>query len=438
MEGKISMATKQQVTLRFRDEYMKASKKGKGRILDEMCSVLRIGRSTARRRLAEAGRKPRGLPEGKVERPKRYSDQSRELLARVWLMMDMPCAKYLKEMLPLWMPMLRARGELAEYDGFAFNELMAMSPATMDRYLRRTRDAARPKGLAGTRPAGELLRNSIAIRKAGDELDGLPGNVEADTVAHCGPSLRGEFCRTLTVVDIATGWTENASCRNNAFANFSRAQALVESRLPFRIRSYDSDNGSEFINRDLISWLLERDIEQTRSRLYRKNDQDTVESRNNHVVLRHAFYYRYTVDELDLLNELWELVRIKTNLFTPSKKPVARESTRDGRPRRVYDRPRTPWERLKEFDERDRAAGGPGFIPDDKRAEIEHTLATVNPAELVRRIHDIQNRLEDMAAPRTARLARRAGPDMAYLNKTLARIAGVEPEDTETPQADKD
>lgn len=83
----------------------------------------------------------------------------------------------------------------------------------------------------------------------------------ADTVAHCGPSVGGEFCRTLTVVDIATGWTENASCRNNAFANFPKAEALIEERLPFRIRSYDTDNGSEFINRDLIAWPRERDIE---------------------------------------------------------------------------------------------------------------------------------------------------------------------------------
>ena len=74
------------------------------------------------------------------------------------------------------------------------------------------------------------------------------------------------------------------------------------------IRPYDTDNGSEFINRDLIAWLQERDIEQTRSRPYRKNDQATVESRNNHIVRRHAFHYRYTVDELGLLNELWELV----------------------------------------------------------------------------------------------------------------------------------
>lgn len=121
MEDGISMATKRQITLRFRDEYMKASKKDKGRILDEMCSVLAIGRSTARRRLAEAGRgRPSPPPE---ERLKRYSEQSRDLLVRVWLMMDLPCAKYLKAMLPTWLPMLRAHGELADYDGFAFLEL---------------------------------------------------------------------------------------------------------------------------------------------------------------------------------------------------------------------------------------------------------------------------------------------------------------------------
>ena len=437
MEDRISMATKRQITLRFKDEYEKASKKDKGVILDRMCETLKIGRSTARRRLKEACR-GNGRKDEPRERPRLYSDHSRRLLEQVWLMMDLPCAKYLKEMLPQWLPALLAAGELRGFDEAAVGELLAMSPATMDRYLKPIRDAANARGLSATRPAGELLRNSIAIRKIGDELDGLPGNVEADTVAHCGPSLKGEFCRTLTVVDFATGWTENASARNNAYRNLSGAEALIEERLPFEIRSYDHDNGSEFVNLDFIAHLQAMDVEQTRSRPYKKNDQATVESRNNHIVRRHAFHYRYELPELDLLNELWELVRVKANLFTPSKKPVARESTRDGRPRRVYDKPRTPWERLKEFDEQDRAAGGPGYIPDDKREELERTLATVNPAELVRRIHDIQDRLEDMAAPRTARLARRAGPDMAYLNKTLARIAGVEPENNETPPADKD
>lgn len=318
MEDRISMATKRQITLRFKDEYAKASKKDKGVILDRMCETLKIGRSTARRRLKEAGRAGEGR-EAPRERPKRYSDRSRLLLEQVWLLMDLPCAKYMKEMLPQWIPTLLEAGELRGFDTATVDELLAMSAATMDRYLKPVRDAANPKGMASTRPAGELLRNSITIRKAGDELDGLPGNVEADTVAHCGPSLKGEFCRTLTVVDFATGWTENASARNNAYRNLSKAEAVIEERLPFAIRSYDNDNGSEFINLDFISHLQAIDVEQTRSRPYRKNDQATVESRNNHIVRRHAFYYRYEPAELDLLNELWELVRIKANLFTPSK-----------------------------------------------------------------------------------------------------------------------
>ena len=213
---------------------------------------------------------------------------------------------------------------------------------------------------------------------------------------------------------------------------------MIEERLPFAIRSYDNDNGSEFINAEFIAHLQALDVEQTRSRPYRKNDQATVESRNNHIVRRHAFYYRYTVEELDLLNELWELVRIKANLFTPSKKPVGRSSTRDGRPRRVYDRPMTPWERLKRFDREDRDNGGSGFILPGRREQIEETIAATNPAELVRRIHDIQDRLEAMAAPRTRRLEKRIGPDMAYLDRTLARITGVTPENHNETPADTD
>ena len=438
MEDRIDMATKRRITLRFRDEYVKASKRDKGVILDRMCATLGIGRSTARRLLAEAARPGRGTG-GNVERPRKYSARSRELLVQAWVLMDMPCAKYMARMLGQWLPALRAAGELDGFRDAEFAELMAMSPATMDRYLRPVREAARPKGMAATRPAGELLRNSIAIRKAGDELDGLPGNVEADTVSHCGPSLKGEFCRTLTVVDFATGWTENASCRNNAFRNLSRAEEAIEERLPFEIRSYDNDNGSEFINLDFVARLQAMDVEQTRSRPYRKNDQATVESRNNHIVRRHAFYYRYEHTELDLLNELWELVSVKANLFTPSKKPVGRTSTRDGRPRRIYDEPATPWERLKRFDDESRAAGGPGFIKPGRREQVEQVIASTNPAELVRRIHDIQDRLEQAAAPRTRRLEKRLGPDMAYLDRTLARIAGVpskENDDETTADAD--
>lgn len=129
------MAAKQQITLRFKDEYEKASKKDKGVILDRMCETLQIGRSTARRRLKQAIRANAGQAAAR-ERPRLYSDQSRLLLEQVWLMMDLPCAKYLKEMLSQWLPVLLANGELHGFDQRTVDELLAMSPATMDRYLK--------------------------------------------------------------------------------------------------------------------------------------------------------------------------------------------------------------------------------------------------------------------------------------------------------------
>src|SRR5665811_168349 len=41
-------------------------------------------------------------------------------------------------------------------------------------------------------------------------------HVEIDLVGHEGGNARGEFCFTLTVTDIAKGWTENRSVRNKA------------------------------------------------------------------------------------------------------------------------------------------------------------------------------------------------------------------------------
>jgi hypothetical protein len=87
--------------------------------------------------------------------------------------------------------------------------------ATVDRYFKPARDRMRIKGISTTKPSA-LLRNSISIRTCADEAPEGPGVIEADTVAHCGPTLIGELARTLTMTDVVIGWTENCSIRNNA------------------------------------------------------------------------------------------------------------------------------------------------------------------------------------------------------------------------------
>jgi hypothetical protein len=353
VEGKIDMAARRQVTNKLRGQYPKASKADKGKILDRVVATTGMGRSTARRMLTGPRLPdPSEQVDGRTLRPRGFGDEARALLEHVWALMGMPCGKYLVVMLDLWLPLLAEAGDLdrpfATEQGLA--ELKAMSAATVDRYLKPVRDRMRIKGIATTKPS-PLLRNSIAIRTCADEAPEAPGVIEADTVAHCGPTLIGEFARTLTMTDLVTGWTENCSIRNNASKWILAGIEQLQERFPFPMVIFDSDCGGEFINHEVAAWLQAGDIEQTRSRPYQKNDQAHVESKNNHVVRKHAFYWRYdTPEELELLNRLWRLVSLRLNFFTPTKKPVGYTTTANGRRKRVYDKPATPWQRLQASD----------------------------------------------------------------------------------------
>lgn len=286
MEGKIDMAARRQVTNKLRGRYRKASKADKTKILDRVVSTTGMGRSTARRMLTgPALADPAEQVDGRTLRARGFSDDARALLEHVWALMGMPCGKYLVVMAELWLPLLAAAGDLDKpfATEAALAELKTMSAATVDRYLKPARDAMRIKGISTTKPS-PLLRNSITIRTCSDEAPETPGVIEADTVAHCGPTLIGEFARTLTMTDVVIGWTENYSIRNNASKWITAGIEELRARFPFPMVTFDSDCGGDFINHEVADWLQDRDITQTRSRPYQKNDQAHVESKNNHVV----------------------------------------------------------------------------------------------------------------------------------------------------------
>jgi len=415
MEGKIDMAARRQVTNKLRDAYRKGSKADRGQILDQVVDTTGMGRSTARRLLSG----PR-LPDPKDQidkrsvKPRLYGDDTRLLLEHVWMLMGMPCGKYFVVMRDLWLPLLGEAGDLDK--PFATDEarveLATMSAATVDRYLRPARDRMRLKGISTTK-ASPKLRTSIKIRSVGDERDDRPGAIEADTVAHCGPTFVGEFARTLTMTDMVTGWTENASIRNNASLWITQAVEALAASFPFPLVSFDSDNGAEFINHDVAGWLQDRDIAQTRSRPYRKNDQATVESKNNHVVRKHAFYWRYdTPEELALLNELWPLVSLRLNFFTPTRKPIDYRTGPDGRRRRVYDDPKTPWQRVLDAE----------ILTEDRITEVQARIHGTNPADLTRQINQIQAQLIAAARAKTEAIAAAKPLDLESLQPSINRL----------------
>lgn len=415
MEGKISMSARRQVTNKLRNAYTKASKRDRGRILNEVISTTGMGRSSARRLLTGPQLPaPKDQVDRRKLRPKTYSDDSRLLLQHVWTLMGFPCGKYLTVMLELWLPLLEAAGDLNKpfTTEQTLAELQAMSSATIDRYLNPARQGLLLAGIATTKPS-PLLRNSIGLSKAGDDPVSAPGVIEADTVAHCGPSFVGEFTRTLTMTDMHTGWTENMSIRNNASKWIIAAVTELRDRFPFPITVFDSDNGSEFINHDVASWLQERDIIQTRSRPYKKNDQATVESKNNHVVRKHAFYWRYdTSVELELLNQLWRLVSLRMNFFTPTVKPIGYSSTAGGRRKRIYDTPQTPWQRVV-------AAGA---LTGEQTQAVQKRIAGINPADLTRQINTIQMQLIELSKGKTETLISNRHLDMASLTQSIKRL----------------
>ncbi|MBN2873365.1 MAG: transposase family protein [Halothiobacillaceae bacterium] len=416
MEGKIDMAARRQVTNKLRGQYRKASKADKSKILDRVVATTGMGRSSARRMLT--GPKlpdPAEQVDRRRLRPRGFSDDARALLEHVWALMGMPCGKYLVIMVELWLPLLASAGDLDKpfATEAALAELAAMSAATVDRYLKPARDRMRIKGISTTKPS-PLLRNSISIRTCADEAPKAPGVIEADTVAHCGPTLIGEFARTLTMTDVVIGWTENTSIRNNAATGIVAGVEELRERFPFAMVVFDSDCGSEFINHEVAAWLQDRDIEQTRSRPYQKNDQAHVESKNNHVVRKHAFYWRYdTPEELELLNRLWPLVSLRLNFFTPTKKPIGYTSTTDGRKKRIYDKPATPWQRLQ----------ASGVLDTQQLSVVAARIDGINPADLTRQINAIQMQLLDLAKAKTEALDAARHVDLQALQPSINRLA---------------
>ena len=393
----VSMGTRVEVSKRLRAAYKRGTKKEKSGVLDRFCEATGLSRSTARRYLtSETIGNPKVYRlDRRTIRPTKYSAEAKKLLVRLWRLEGMPCGKYMAANLNEWITALESHGELIEgsdhYNQTTRREVLAMSGATIDRYLHEYRHDLELKGIPTTKP-GALLRNSIQIRTATSEVESMPGFFEIDTVAHCGPSVKGEFARTLSLTDVHTGWIHLEVARNNAHRHILAALKTAVKKIPFPVTGLDSDNGGEFINHDMAEWTTMMDIYFTRSRPYTKNDQAHIESKNNHVVRRYGFHYRYDTDEeRRVLAVLWHNVCMKMNYFTPTRKPIGWKENANGRRTRVYDQPATPYQRLIAAQ----------VLTASQYDTLNQVYQSLNPADLTREILHNQNILISLARRKT-------------------------------------
>jgi hypothetical protein len=392
----LTLAERRAVTEATAIRYSQADKQTKGVILDELCATTGWHRNHARKALTSALQPKLVAP--RSPRPPRYGPEV--IAARTVL--GMPAGKRLAPMLAELVAVLRHFGELVIDDATAAL-LVSMSAATIDRRLADERRKHRLRGRCATKP-GSLLKSQIPVRTWADWDDARPGFVEIDLVSHDGGNLTGQHAYTLTVTDIATGWTENRSVPSKAATCVFRALKDIAEKMPFPILGVDSDNGSEFINIHLLEWCEKNEITFTRARPGNKNDGCHVEQKNWAVVRTVVGYHRYdTASEMLLLNEIWQLQSKLTNYFYPQQKLISKVRT-GAKVTKKYDEAATPFHRVVKHS---------STTDEDRIAALAIAHGRINPAATQRRIQALANSLLTLttskAAPgATAPLTKRA------------------------------
>jgi len=369
----LTMSQRQTVTRQLAHRYQTASTTEKATILDQLCQVTGWHRDHARKALRTALR-PKTVPQQRKQRDPVYGPDVIAALRKVWAVLDAPAGKRLAPFLPEIVDRLIACGELHLSD-HTRDQLVRLSAATIDRRLAPDRARWQLRGRSGTKP-GSLLKSQIPIRTWAEWDDAQPGFVEIDLVGHEGGNPAGQFAQTLTVTDIATGWTENRAVRTKAQKWVLPALSDIVESFPFPVLGIDSDNGKEFINTHLLAYCREHEITFTRSRPGHKNDGAHVEQKNWSVVRQTVGYHRYTGDvQVDILNGIYALLRLQINFFTPQQKLVSK--TRHGATvTKRHDTAQTPFQRL---------LADPTVDITDK-ATLHREYLTLNPAAIRREI----------------------------------------------------
>ena len=396
------MAARREVTKATAVRYAQSSRKEKQVLLDELCRLTGWHRDNARKSLRAALKPPRPRP-ARRPRPPVYDDSVMAVLRKAWAVMDAPCGKLLAPMLPAMIARLRACGELDIDDDLAARA-GRVSAATIDRRFAADRARLAMRGRSGTKP-GSLLKNQIPIRTWADWADDRPGFVEIDLVGHEGGDPSGDFCQTLTVTDIATGWTETRAVQNKAQKWVFAALQLIVTAMPFDVVGIDSDNGKEFINEHLLHYCEDNHITFTRSRVGNKNDGAHVEGKNWTVVRRAVGYHRYdTMTELAMLNDLYARLRLMTNFFIPQAKLIAKTRT-GAKVVKRYDTAATPYQRV---------LARPDIDQQIKDRLTDH-YQQLNPAALRREMNALNDQL--LAIARAKRQHPKSDPIPALLKR---------------------
>ena len=372
----MSFRSKRELLVQTAPRYQQASHAHKSLILDEFVAATGYARNYAIRLLT---RPPMPVPT-QIRRPRapQYGPDVRAALETAWTATNCVGTKRLVPFLPKLVPVLERHGHLTLTDELRV-QLLTLSPATADRLLHHLRATGQPRSLSTTK-AGSLLKRQIPVRTFADWDGTLPGFCEADLVAHCGERPDGAFVATLVVTDVATGWVECQALlyrsQDQVLQGLKRARHLI----PFLLLGLDTDNGSEFINADLVAYCTTEHLTFTRGRPYEKNDQCFVEQKNGAVVRHFVGHDRFEGEAAyRQLVELYRALRLYVTFFQPSLKLKAKR--REGSTvTRTYEPAQTPFERVC----------AAGVLTAERQTQLEAIFDALDPIRLLDQLGQLQ------------------------------------------------
>jgi len=332
-------------------DYLKATITRKTEIIDHVTHVTAMERKSVIRAFSREQRRSAAVAQPRFGRPTVYTAETDAALAYVWEQYDFPCAERLH---PDMAESIRIfiRDDMWDYGASATEQLRRMSLGAMKvRTVQMAKKRGLPRGSSTTR-SGDFLKNVPVFY--GSWARKGPGHGQLDTVVHSGPKLMGTMVYTVNYIDVATYWQEPVAQLNKSERATLASLATIQSRLPFAVREFHPDSGSEFVNQLAYEWCVAEGITLTRSRPHKKNDNCYVEQRNRSTIRKYVGYERYDCQEaVEAMNELYVVLRLYLNFFQATYKLIRKDKIVDQnggqttkRSKRIYDKNRSPYRRV--------------------------------------------------------------------------------------------
>lgn len=379
----MTMETKHEVVKDSLGAYLKANRKEKGQILNRLEKTVHMHRKAIIRRLRVLQLRNEAYMVDGRGRPVYYTADVIAGLKDLWDASNGLCGELLHPVIEEYIDIL-TRDKMWNHSDEATGKLMAISEMTVKRKVSAFEHTKRKgQGFSSTSPSA--IKTIIPI-SVGEWKDVSPGVLQVDTVAHCGSSLKGDFVYTLNATDVSTLWNTLRAQWNKGQEATRVSEEYVRTHLPFPFIRRHTDTGSEFINYHAQEWSENHEIILTRSRPYKKNDNQYVEERNGHIVRKYVGYLRLDCREtVDLLNKLFEILNLYTNHFIPSRKTI--ENIRVGaKYKRTYEKAKTPYQRVLDHSK----------ISENVKKKLRLEHRTLNPIILLQKIEKLKTKLYDI------------------------------------------